>query len=304
MNNLSLNDWLAFAYVVEEQSFTKAAEKIGLSPSMVSRRISQLETKLGARLLQRSTRSISLTESGRIFYEHCSRIKLEVESASSAVSQNHSQPQGTIRVNAPSSFGHAHLVTAASAFMQQYPDIHVELILGSHNSSLIESGLDLAIHTEDLPANSNLIARRIGLRRMHVCGSPEYFKRFGVPKIPDDLTQHNCLLYQLQSTKHEWRFVTKKSEQFIKVSGTFKANSSQALATAAIAGLGLVKLPGYMVNNHLQQKKLISVLKEFCPRDIGIYAVYHSNRHLSTKVKVFIDFITELFSSERYWNEG
>lgn len=302
MQEFDLNDWLTFATVVEEQGFTAAAKKLGLSPSVLSKRITRLEAVLNARLLQRTTRNLVLTDIGEEFYEYCADLKLQIDEAMAVISHAQETPQGKLRVNAPMSFGHQHLVSAVSDFIKLHPQIQVELVLGSHFANLIEGGLDLAIHVKDLP-DSSLHAKRLALRSSKVYGSPEYFAKYGRPQIPDDLKNHNCLLYQLQPVKHEWRFYREGVEYVVPVAGNFKANSSQALAEAAVAGLGIVKLPGYMVTHEIVEKKLESVLNEYSPKDIGIYAVYPHHRHLPPKVRLFLDFLAERFGEEHYWNE-
>lgn len=302
MDEVDINDWLTFATIVEEQGFTAAAKKLGLSPSVLSKRITRLESTLNARLLQRTTRHLTLTDIGQSFYERCSRLRAEIEDAMLVVSNSQGTPQGKLRINAPMSFGHQHLVSAASDFIKQYPTVQIELILGSHYSNLIEGGLDVAIHIKDLP-DSSLHAKRIALRSTKVYGSPEYFARHSLPIVPDDLRHHNCLLYQLQPTKHEWRFYHEGTEFIVPVSGNFKANSSQALAAAAVSGIGIVKLPGYMVTQEIIEGKLQSVLNEYAPKDIGIYAVYQHNKHLAPKIRAFLDFIAQRFGTEHYWNE-
>lgn len=302
MEKLDINDWLTFATVVEEQGFSAAAKKLGLSPSVLSKRITRLEASLNAQLLQRSTRQLTLTDVGQNFYERCARLKVDIDEAMLSVLNLQEKPQGKLRINAPMSFGHQHLVSAASDFIKKYPEIQIELVLGSHFSNLIEGGLDLAIHIKDLP-DSSLHAKRIALRSTKVYGAPEYFAKYGRPNVPDDLRHHNCLLYQFQPAKHEWRFYNNGVEHIVPVSGNFKANSSQALAEAAVAGLGIVKLPGYMVTQEIIEGKLQSVLNDYVQKDIGIYAVYQHNRHMAPKVRAFLDFIAERFGEEHYWNE-
>ena len=302
MKDVDVNDWLTFATIVEEQGFSAAAKKLGLSPSLLSKRITRLESALNAQLLQRTTRHLTLTDIGQSFYERCLRLRVEIEGAMLGVSNSQGIPQGKLKINAPMSFGHQHLVSAACDFMKLYPHIQIELVLGSHYSNLVERGLDIAIHIKDLP-DSSLHARRIALRSTKVYGSPDYFALHGKPLVPDDLRKHNCLLHQLQPTRHEWRFYNEGMEFVVPVSGNFKANSSQALATAATAGTGIVKLPGYMVTQGIIEGKLQSVLNEYAPKDIGIYAVYQHNKHMAPKIRAFLDFIADRFGTEHYWNE-
>ncbi len=299
----TLDDLMLFVNVVDANSFSKAAKHLGVTKSLVSKHISQLETRLGARLLNRSTRKLSLTEAGTLLFQHCKRIQQDIDTALLAVSYTQDQPRGKLRVNAPLSFGHLHLIPAVTDFMLSYPEIQVELLLGSQYANLIETGLDLAIQIKDLP-DSALIAKKLAVRSTQVCGSPAYFSQHGYPRKPDDLESHNCLVYRTQGqTSNEWRFFENGVDKIIKVSGNLEVNSSLGLARAASAGTGLAKLPGYMISDDINQGRLETVLTEYCPRDIGIYAVYPQNRLIAPKVKVFIDFLADRFASESYWNK-
>lgn len=297
-----LDDLMLFVQVVDTKSFSLAAKELGVAKSMVSKHINQLETRLNARLLNRSTRKLSLTEAGRLLYDHCKRIQQDIDTAIQAVSSTHDTPRGMLRINAPLSFGHLHLIPAIADFNQKYPEIEVELLLGSQYANLIETGLDLAIQIKDLP-DSNLIAKKLAVRSTQVCASPRYFAEHGFPQTPYDLKQHNCLVYRTQGqVSDEWRFVIDGQDKIIKVGGDFQVNSSLGLARAAKSHAGIVKLPGYMINDEVQTGELVTVLNEFCPRDIGIYMVYPQNRFLAPKVKAFVDFLTARFASEQYWN--
>ena len=302
MNNHTLNDLMTFVTVVDEQSFTRAADRLNVTHSVVSKRITRLESSLNARLLNRTTRRLMMTEPGQALYERCSQIKQDIEEATLAVASTHDRPYGTLRVNAPMSFGQIHLAPVVCDFIKAYPDIKVELVLGRQYANLLEHNLDLSIQISELP-DSSFIAKRLALRSTHICASPEYFKTHGIPKTPDELKEHNCLIYQSHKMHDEWHFAQNDDTQVIKVQGNLHVNSSQAIQRAAIKGLGIARLPGYLTEQAIAAGKLASVLHEYCPHDIGIYAVYPHNRHLATKVRVFIDFIAERFSQEHHWNE-
>ncbi len=295
-----LVDLILFIAIVEQKSFTSAASHFGMTKSVVSKHLTRLEKSLGVQLLRRSTRKLSLTEAGQALYQRCAHVKTDLEEAEQAALNTHDTPNGTLRVNCTFSFGHLHLVPAIADFMTLYPQIKIELFLGSHYDDLIEHGLDLGIRTGKL-ADSNLIARRLTTRKMRVCASPAYLKKYGKPEVPQDLYQHNCLLYLNSPTGDEWHFSNKKEPILINIKRNFASNSSQSLEAAAVAGIGIVLLPGYMMSKHIKQGKLISILDEYCPTNIAIHAVYPATRHLATKVRVFIDFITERFQSENYW---
>lgn len=312
MAEFMINDAMAFMTVIDEGGFAAAAKKWGISASVISKRVSRLEAQLRVQLLQRTTRTLSLTEAGRLFYERCKRIKTEITEAAADVSQHHQEPSGLLRINAPMSFGQLHLVPAVNDFVRLHPDLHIELVLGSQYSSFIHEGLDLAIIIKDLP-NSNLLkSRKITVRSNGVYGAPDYFERHSIPKTPEDLANHNCLIYQSEpgsqlwlGQKHEWSFYNDRRERFtVPVSGNLRVNSSQALVQSALAGIGLIKLSSFMVTENVKNGSLISVLEEYCARDIDIHAVYPNQRYIPTKVTVFLDYLVERFSSERYWDKN
>jgi len=297
-----LNDMMLFAKVVDCKSFSKAAKQLKLSNSVVSKRITRLEQVLGVRLLNRTTRKLSLTEAGTVFYERCSRISEEVDDAKLAVAYTHKTPQGWIRVNAPFSFGYSHMAPAVAEFMSKYPKVKVDLHLSIHPMDLIEEGFDLGIRIGELE-DSSLIARRLTDRRMRLCGSPSYLKQHGVPQTPDELANHNCLMYEHFARGEEWHFNVNGKDKEIKVKGNLMSNNGRALIEAAVSGLGLVFLPGFMVTPQIKVGTLISILNDYCPHGIGIHAVYPHNRYLATKVRSFIDFLIEKFSDDAYWEE-
>jgi DNA-binding transcriptional LysR family regulator len=311
MSDFIINDALAFVSVIDEGSFAAAAKKWSISASVISKRISRLENQLRVQLLQRTTRTIALTESGRIFYERCKRIKAEINDAAADVLQHHQQPSGLLRINAPMSFGQVHLMPAVNDFIQQYPDIQIELILGSQYASFIHNGLDLAIFIKDLPNTHLLQSRKITDRSTGVYAAPSYFEKHKIPKTPADLAQHNCLIYQSEpgiqlgvGQKHEWSFYHKKEKFTVPVAGNLRINSSQALVKAALAGIGLVKLSSFMVTEEVKTGALISVLNDYCARDIDIHAAYPTQRYLPSKVRVFIDFLIERFNADYYWDKN
>jgi len=306
-----ISDALVFISVAEEGSFATAAKKLFISPSVISKRISRLENQLRVQLIQRTTRSMILTESGALFYEHCKRIKSEINDAADKVLQQHQIPSGLLRINVPMGFGQVHLIPAINEFLCLYPEIKIELILGSQYANLIYKGLDLAIFINDLPNTSLLKSRKIAFRHSGVFGSPDYFERFGMPEIPEDLMKHNCLIYQSEpgnslgiGQKHEWRFYKDNKKLIIPVSGNLRINSNQGLVKAAIAGVGLVKLSNFMVTEEIKTGKLLSILNHYCEQDINIHAAYPSQRYLPYKVRVFIDFLLDRFNSESYWMSG
>ena len=296
-----LTGMAVFARVVEYESFTAAARELALSKSAVSKYVSRLENRLGARLLNRTTRRLSLTEVGRVFYDHCRRIVEEAAEAEQAVTRLHAEPRGTLRLNIPHTFGTLHVTPALPQFMARYPDIGVDLDLDDRMVDMVEEGYDLAIRIARLP-DSSLIARKLAPLRVAVCASPDYWRRRGRPARPDDLKQHNCLNYKYLLTRDAWPFRGPDGKQPVRVNGNLRANNGEVLRTAALDGLGVYMAPTFIVGEDLQQGRLEAVLREYMEPDRDIYAVYPETRHLSAKVRVFIDFLVERFGPEPYWD--
>lgn len=300
INSPLLMDMMLFVAVVENKSFSAAARQFGVTKSIVSKRITRLEKRLGIQLIFRSTRKLSLSEAGNELFERCLRIKADLEDAELALTVSRNKPHGTLRINCPVSFGYLHLVPAISDFNKIYPEVHVELFLGMLYDDLIESGLDMAIRIGELP-DSNLSARKLTVRRMLVSASPEYLKKYGTPKEPEDLLKHNCLRHLHSPTGTEWRFVRDNHIVRIPIQGNFAATSSQTIESAAVAGMGIAMLPGYMTTSDIKKGNLVRLLVDYCPRNIGIHAVYPQTAHLAPKVRAFIDFCAERFGDESYW---
>ena len=311
MSEFIISDALTFLTVVDEGSFAAAAKKWFISSSVVSKRISRLENHLRVQLIQRTTRTMALTESGQLFYARWKRIKAEMNDAEMDVLQHHQHPRGLLRINSPISFGQVHLVPAVNDFIQLYPEINVELILGSQYAGFIYNGLDLTIFIKDLPNTPLLKFCKIAERSTGVYGSPSYFSRFGKPKKPEDLVKHNCLIYQSEpgnpfslGQTHEWSFLDHQKKVLVPVKGNLRINSNQALVKAAVAGVGLAKLSSFLVTDEIKNGSLQEVLSPYGEREIDIHAAYPNQRYLPFKVKLFIDFLIQRFESETYWNKG
>jgi DNA-binding transcriptional LysR family regulator len=285
-----LNAMVVFAHVVEAESFSEAARRLALSKSQVSKQVAALEARLGAQLLHRSTRKLSLTEAGRGFYERCSEIVRAVEEAERAVIHAQSTPRGLLRVNAPMSFGQLVLAPLLPAFLAQHPELRVDLVLDDRRVDLIEGGFDLTIRIAPRLADSSLIARRIAPTRVVVCGAPDYLARRGVPETPEDLGAHACLLY---SYRERWQFRGPSGERSVGVAGPLLANNGDALREAALAGLGLVQLPRFLVAAELASGALYAVLEPYEHPGAAIWALYSPTRHLSGKVRAVVDFLAE-----------
>ncbi|AXK81157.1 LysR family transcriptional regulator [Pseudolabrys taiwanensis] len=292
----------AFVKVAETQSFSEAARRLRASKSVVSRQIAALEAELGARLFQRTTRSMTLTEAGRGYFERASRILADLEDANLSVTQLQATPRGQLRVNAPMSFGLLHLAPALPDFLARYPEVDVALTMNDRFVDLIDEGFDLAVRVGKLE-DSSLVARKLAPVRRTVCASPDYLKARGIPQTPDDLTHHDCLCYSNLSMAHEWRFVTEKGEPWpVEVKGRLNVNNGDALKIAALRGLGFVNLPSFIVGSELQAGTLVTVLDTYIPQDAILSAVYPHSRHLSPKVRAFVDFLAERYGPRPYWD--
>jgi DNA-binding transcriptional LysR family regulator len=297
-----LTAMLAFTQVVEAESFSEAARRLGLSKSSVSKRVAQLEARLGVQLLRRNTRRLSLTDDGRAFYERCAQIVREVEEAELEVDRAHAAPQGLLTVNAPMSFGQLWLGSVVVDFLKRHPKLRVEMVLDDRPLDTVERGFDVTIRVAPTLADSSLIARRLAPNRLVVCASPEYLAQRGVPRTPADLTQHDCLLYSYLSWGDTWHFVGPGGDERIPVSGSLRANNGDVLREAALAGLGLAYLPSFIVGRDLARRSLRAVLEDAVDRSTAIWALYSPTRHLSAKVRAFVDSLAERFGGDPEWD--
>ncbi len=300
MDKLTAMD--VFLKVVDAGSFATAARRLGISRAMASRHVQELENRLGARLLNRTTRQLKLTEAGAVYYERCTRILADIERTEQAIGELQSQPRGTLRISAPMSFGHLHLASAVLDYMQAYPNVSVDMVLNDRVVDLIEEGCDLAIRIGRL-ADSSMIARRLATARLVVCASPAYLSARGVPQRPDDLTRHDCLTYAYSPSPHLWRFGGPDGDHVVRVSGSFQANNGDALRVAALRGAGIILQPTFIVGEDLRAGRLRAVRFEREPVPLSIYALYPHQRHLSAKVRSFVDFLARRLRPEPYWDD-
>jgi DNA-binding transcriptional LysR family regulator len=282
-----------FVKIAEAGGFAAAARKLGVSPSTVTTQIQDLEDRLGVRLLNRSTRKVSLTEIGKAYYERCMHILSEMEEADTAVQAMHAKPNGTLHLNVSTAIPFF-VAPVIAEFTSLYPDVKVNMTMSDRMVDLVEEGIDLAITTMPIP-NSNLVMRRVGSFRLLVCGSPDYFAQHGVPRQPDDLVNHNCLRYTFSPWGSDWRFKSPDGERTIQVAGNMETNSVNALRLTAALGQGLIWMPDFLVRNDIKSGKLVPVLTEFSCLGLAISAVYPHRQHLATNVRSFLDLVTKYF---------
>jgi len=292
-----------FVAVISEGSFAAAARRLDMSPQLVSKYVAQLEARLGARLLNRSTRRLSITEAGQAYFERCQYVLDEINEMENAVGEATLEAQGVLRINAPMSFGVLHLSKAIADYQRTQPQVSVNLTLDDRTVDIVSEGYDMAIRIGRLP-ESSLIARKLAPVRLVVCAAPRYLRERGTPTSPRDLESHECLGYAYYSEQNRWRFKAEDGEQHeVQIKGRFSANNGDALRQAAIAGTGLVLQPTFIVGNDIQVNALQTVLDAYEVEQLGVYAVYPHRQYLSGKVRTFVDFLADYFGSPPYWDE-
>lgn len=298
---LDLNDIVVFARVIEAGSFTAAARLLGMPKTTVSRRIAALEREVGVRLLQRTTRSLNVTDAGRLYYEQSSQALRTIEDANLQLAEARAEPSGIIRMSAPVGFGGHFLSSAIFDFLATYPKTKVELCLTDDTLNLVENGIDLAFRTGILP-DSTLIARKLGSTHRILCASPDYLARHGVPLVPTDLARHHCVIAGPSIANLHWVLEGLHGQETVAVSGRFAANEMQAVTAAAIAGYGIAQIPYQAAEVFIKDGRLHRVLGDHTTPVGGLYVVYPSSRHLSPLVKAFIELAAERWSavSENY----
>jgi DNA-binding transcriptional LysR family regulator len=282
-----------FTAVAESGNFTQAAKKLLISTAQVSRQVSELEQRLNTKLFYRTTRKVTLTEEGQLFYQQCRGILDGLENAERSLTNLQSTPQGKIKISAPVTYGERHIIPLINQFLIQYPQVEIEVQLSNQRINLIEEGYDLAIRLGQLD-DSSLIAKRISSRQHFLCASPSYIEQHGKPEIINDLKHHNCLL----GSADFWLFSDPKSkdqqsDKKIRVTGSLRCNSGLGLVDAALKGIGIVQLPEYYISEHINKGELITLLEQQQREQEGIWALYPQNKYLASKVRLLIDFLKD-----------
>jgi len=298
----TLEGMRTFAAVITEGSFSKAAERLGRSPQLVSKYVAQLESRLGSRLLNRSTRRLSITEAGQAYFDRCQQIIADVDELESAVGNMSIALRGTLKINAPMTFGARHLMPAIAEFQARHADLRVDLVLDDRVIDVVSEGYDVAIRIARL-GPSSLVARPLAPVRLVVCAAPEYLERRGRPESPRDLAGHDCLGYTYSSGRNHWRFESDTGTEDVPISGRFSANNGDALRLAALAGHGLVLQPTFIVGDDLRAGRLVRVLSHYRIEPLNVYAVYAHRQFLSNKVRALVDFLDGCFGPAPYWDE-
>ena len=313
----NFNSLPIFVALVESGSFSKAGEQLNTSKSAVSKRISQLEDELGVRLFNRTTRSLTLTEAGEAYYDYASQALALAKEAEYAVSRLQAKPKGKLKISVPMTFGRLYIAHLIPSFMALYPDIQIEMIMDDKRQDFIKQGFDIGIRIGQLE-DSSLIAKKIATCRSVICASPTYLTQHATPLTPHELNEHNCLYYSYFRAGQDWlfhkktnkktlNFLTSDTRGMIKIpaKGNYRVNNSDALHYAALAGLGVVNMPTFIVGEDIKQKNLTVILQDYPQPIHGIYAIFPERKHLSAKVRLFIDFLEEYIGSETpVWDQG
>jgi DNA-binding transcriptional LysR family regulator len=289
-----------FARVVTAGSMSAAGRELGLSPPVVSKRIKSLEERLGTRLLQRTTRQLALTESGKGFYERVVTILASVDEAEAWVSRRAAAARGILKVSAPTSFGRMHIAPHLVDFLRAYPEITIDLSLSDQFVDIVAEGFDLAVRIADL-ADSSLVAKRLAPNHRVLCATPDYLKAHGAPQTLADLSRHQLLLHNAD----HWRLEGPTGPAAVKVESALRTNSSEVIREAVLAGIGIALRSTWDVGPEIDSGKLVIVLPEWqASNRVAVHAVYPSRRHLAHKVRVFMDFLGERFGQPPYWDKG
>jgi DNA-binding transcriptional LysR family regulator len=292
---------LAFSKVVETGSFARAAERLGVSVSAVSRQVAELEAHLGVRLLNRTTRRLSLTESGRAFHERSVQLLADWEEAEEEVTASAVVPRGTLRLTSSISFGVGYLAPAIAQFQRLHPQLRFDVELSDRAVDLVDEGLDLAIRIGAIGSQA-LIGRRIGVAEMICCAAPAYLAQHAVPRAPADLAAHACLTYAYSSEGDVWRFRDAAGRMHeLTVGGPVRANNGAMLVALAAAGQGVTLAPDFIVADAVRAGRLVRLLPGYVAPAIDIVAAYPSRRHLSAKVRSFVDFLAQRFARDPAW---
>ncbi len=285
---MDLNEMAVFAKVVQAGSFVGASRELDMPKSTVSRKVSELETRLGARLLHRTTRRLSLTDAGNTYYQHAMRAVAMAEEGERAVTELQQTPRGLLRATAPMNV--AYLGPIVSRFLSNEPEVQVELVCTDRVVNLVEEGFDVAIRAGRL-ADSSLIARSLGVMQNYLVASPAFLKRHGTPKVPSDLEALDCIIFSAQPHRTTWHLQSPAGDQRVTVGGRVTVNDFEIVHESALAGLGVAMMPVHRVAEDLRARRLRRVLGDWCAPEVPMHAVYPSTRHVSPALKAFLDHV-------------
>jgi DNA-binding transcriptional LysR family regulator len=295
--NTHLLDGIAvFVGVINTGSFTAAAQALGRSTSYVSKEITRLEKRLGCRLLNRTTRTISLTDVGRAYYERCNQIVIDAENAERSINRLQDKPRGLLRINAPASFGSTHLLDVLSQFMHLYPEVKLEIEFNDRLIDVVAEGYDVVIRVGEIK-DTNLVARKFTSSRGVIVASPSYIKNKGCPKQAKDLMQHDCIAYSLLPTPTQWSFYKNGEHTNITIDPRVMCNSAAIEVAMVMNGIGITRLPLFTCEQEVKNGKLQVILDDYDQMNFNVYAVYPHRQYLTAKVRAFVDFVVEAFKA-------
>ena len=286
-----------FNAVVDAGSFVKAAEALNMSKAAVSRYVVDMETRLGVRLLHRTTRRLSLTDEGQVFYGRSKELLAELAEAEDEITSRSDAASGLLRINAPFTFGILHLAPLWGTFMAQHPKVKLDVTLADRLVDLVEEGYDLAIRIATLE-NSSLVSRKLATTRTILCASPQYLKLHGTPEHPEELAQHAVISYSYLSTGDEWRFTGPEGPVSVKTRPCMHTNSGDTCRAAALAHQGVILQPNFLVGKDLSEGSLVELMPQYRSIEFGIYAVYPTRKHVSAKVRAMIEFLADHFAEQ------
>ncbi|MBB5392458.1 MULTISPECIES: LysR family transcriptional regulator [unclassified Herbaspirillum] len=290
-----------FIAVAELGSFVKAADALGISKAAVSRTVLELEARLGSRLMQRTTRRLSLTEAGTLYLERCKQIVAALEEADDLLLAGAANPGGLLRINAPHTFGVLHLAPLWPMFLERYPGVALDITLSDRIVDIIDEGFDMAIRIARL-SDSTLVHRKLASTGLLVCASPDYLDKHGTPTHPHELAQHQAISYSYNTGKDDWQFNGPEGPVSVKVRSRMHVNNGDSCVAAALGGAGITRQPTFMIDQHLRSGRLVPLLTEYSAPELGIYAVYPSRAHLPPKVRAMLDFLSEAFK-QVHWDD-
>nr|WP_313658639.1 LysR family transcriptional regulator [Achromobacter ruhlandii] len=298
-----IGDVIAFVRVADAQSFTLASERLGLSRSAIGKCIARLEQGLGARLLHRSTRSVSLSDEGRLFYEHAQRILAEVDNATGAMASRQEAPRGRLRIDLPVALGRLHIMPLVADYLRQWPEVEADISFTDDYSDLVRDGIDVAIRIGG-EADSRLVRRVLAPHRLVTCAAPAYLARHGAPASPDELARHQTLAYTHMGTPVPWRYASHGQDRGVAVAGRLRLGNTEALRDAALDGAGIVQLGAFLVGADLREGRLVPLLEAYAPPGAPVCAVYPHRRHLAPKVRRLIDDIAARWQHGAPWDKA
>ncbi len=288
-----------FVAVAKQKSFTKGAKMLGISTKLASKYVAQLESKLGAQLLNRTTRSVTMTDLGRVYFDRCIGILDQYSELEGVIQTKQSELAGPIRIAAPTSFGSNELVKALDLFKKNNPRVSIDLQLSDQRVSIVEDGFDLAIRFGELE-DSSLIARKLLDMSVVVFSSPEYLKRMGVPKHPDALSTHDCLIFSSSVDPMHWKFKQGRTMFAVPIKGSFRSNSPEAIVNMVLSGVGIGRVPVYLVKDHIERGDVTVLFEDLQKDDFALNAIYPPNRHLTSRIRTIIDHLVNYFKHHPY----